>query len=117
MQTKDFAAKVKAAGPADGLDDGQFKAVVSVFGNEDSVGDVVMPGAFKEDLARWESFGDPIRVICSHDWAAPFWDIGSAIMTEQSDTALQCTADHVTSTTEPPCATCSIPMKPTLDSR
>src|SRR5690625_4273272 len=52
MQTKDFATKVKAAGPDAGLKEGQVRAVVSAFGNEDSVGDVVIPGAFEEEIGR-----------------------------------------------------------------
>ena len=91
MQTKDFNAKVKAAGPGDGLDDGQFTAVVSVFGNEDSVGDVVMPGAFKDDLERWEAKGDPLPVIWSHDWADPFSHIGSVVKAEETEAGLQVT--------------------------
>lgn len=77
MRTKDFAAKVKAAGPADGLTEGQFTALVSVFGNEDSVGDVVRPGAFTETLAVWGEKGDPIPVIWSHNWGDPFAHIGT----------------------------------------
>lgn len=52
MKTKMFDAKVKAVGPDGGLEEGQFEAIVSVFGNEDSFGDVVLPGAFKNDLQR-----------------------------------------------------------------
>jgi HK97 family phage prohead protease len=74
--TKDAPARVKAAGEADGLGAGEFTALVSVFGNEDSVGDVVMPGAFADDLDRWRQKGDPIPVIWSHDWGDPFSHIG-----------------------------------------
>jgi HK97 family phage prohead protease len=74
--TKDAPARVKAAGESDGLGAGEFTALVSVFGNEDSVGDVVMPGAFAEDLDRWRQKGDPIPVIWSHDWGDPFSHIG-----------------------------------------
>ncbi|KOT31410.1 primosomal replication protein N [Streptomyces rimosus subsp. rimosus] len=77
MRTKDFAAKVKAAGPVDGLAEGQFTALVSVFGNEDSMGDVVRPGAFTETLAAWNEKGDPIPVIWSHAWGDPFAHIGT----------------------------------------
>ncbi|MFC5144286.1 HK97 family phage prohead protease [Streptomyces aureoversilis] len=76
MLTKDAPARVKAAGEGDGLGAGEFTAIVSVFGNEDSVGDVVMPGAFADDLARWKASGDPIPVIWSHDWSDPFSHIG-----------------------------------------
>lgn len=79
MRTKDFTARVKAAGVADGLAEGQFVAIVSVFGNEDSVGDVVRPGAFTETLAEWGEKGDPIPVIWSHDWSDPFSHIGTVV--------------------------------------
>lgn len=79
MRTKDFAARVKAAGVADGLAEGQFVAIVSVFGNEDSVGDVVRPGAFTDTLAEWGAKGDPIPVIWSHDWADPFSHVGVVV--------------------------------------
>ncbi|WP_432027454.1 HK97 family phage prohead protease [Streptomyces sp. 1222.5] len=84
MLTKDAPARVKAAGESDGLGAGEFTAIVSVFGNEDSVGDVVMPGAFTEDLDRWKSTGDPIPVIWSHDWGDPFSHIGE--VTEAKET-------------------------------
>ena len=79
MRTKDFTARVKAAGVADGLAEGQFVALVSVFGNEDSMGDVVRAGAFTETLAEWGAKGDPIPVIWAHKWGDPFAHIGTVI--------------------------------------
>ncbi|MBP5922174.1 HK97 family phage prohead protease [Streptomyces sp. LBUM 1483] len=79
MRTKEFAAKVKAVGVADGLQDGQFLAVVSVFGTEDSIGDVVRPGAFTQTLAEWAAKGDQVPVIWSHQWADPFAHIGRVL--------------------------------------
>ncbi len=79
MRTKDFAARVKAAGPDDGLAPGQFTALVSVFDNEDSVGDVVRAGAFTETLAAWAAKGDSIPVIWSHAWGDPFAHIGHVV--------------------------------------
>lgn len=52
----------------DGAPPGTFEAVVSVFGNVDLAGEVVVAGAFKASLARWASSGDPIPVIFSHQW-------------------------------------------------
>ena len=89
MLTKDFAAKVKAAGPGDGLEEGQFKAIVSVFGNVDVVGDVVMPGAFENDLKRWEDSGDSMPVIWSHDWSDPFSHIGEVLKAEEVEAGLR----------------------------
>ena len=79
MHIKEFRSEVKAAGAADGLSDGQVRALVSVFNNIDSVGDVVMPGAFVEDLGKWAAKGDPIPAIWSHDWRDPFSHIGTVL--------------------------------------
>jgi hypothetical protein len=68
---------IKAAGQ-DGSDlkPGQFSAIVSVFGNVDSYGDVMLPGAFNDTLAAYQKTGDPIPVIWSHDWQDPDSHIG-----------------------------------------
>ncbi len=68
-------ASFKALPDEDGQT-GRFEALVSVFGNVDLQGDVVMPGAFEKSLAKWQEAGDPIPVIWSHDWADPFAHIG-----------------------------------------
>lgn len=73
MKFKSCAA-FKAA--PDSGDSGVFEAIVSVFGNVDSVGDVVMPGAFTESLAAWEKSGDPIPVLWSHRMDDPRFSIG-----------------------------------------
>jgi HK97 family phage prohead protease len=91
MHTKEFRAAVKAAGEADGLTDGQFTALVSVFGNVDSMGDVVKAGAFAEDLGRWEKSGDPIPVVWSHDWSNPFSHIGYVVKAEETGAGLKVT--------------------------
>lgn len=57
---------------------GHFTALASVFGNVDSQGDRMMPGAFKRTLARWRKSGDPIPVILSHQWSDPMALIGKA---------------------------------------
>jgi len=89
MDTKDFKAVVKAAGPADGLAEGEFEAIVSVFGNVDSVGDSVVKGAFADDLKAWEESGDPVPVIWSHDWADPFSHVGAVKSAEEIDQGLK----------------------------
>lgn len=82
--TKDFGARVKAAGDADGLAEGEFTALVSVFGNVDSVGDVVVPGAFADSLAEWAAKGDPVPVIWAHDWSDPYSHIGHVTKAEET---------------------------------
>lgn len=76
MHTKSFAAHVKADQASDS---GEFEAIVSVFGNVDSYGDVVEPGAFAESLAEWKASGNPIPVIWSHQWGDPDSHIGEVI--------------------------------------
>lgn len=88
MKIKNAAAKVKAVGDTDGLAEGQFEAIVSVFGNKDSVGDIVLPGAFTDTLAAWAAKGDPIPVIWSHDWRDPFSHLGSVIRAEEREEGL-----------------------------
>ncbi|MCY9786837.1 HK97 family phage prohead protease [Nocardiopsis sp. EMB25] len=92
MHTKSFPARVKAVGADQGLEDGQVRALVSVFGNEDSYGDVVVPGAFAEDLDRWKSSGDPIPFIWSHDWGDPFSHVGHVLDAEETAEGLVVTA-------------------------
>lgn len=88
MQTKSVPALVKTTGD-DSLTEGQFTAIVSVFNTVDSVGDVVMPGAFKADLEAWGSKGTPLPVVWSHDWSDPFSHIGHVLEAKETDTGLQ----------------------------
>jgi hypothetical protein len=77
MEIKAFqAVDVKAISGDDA--DGTFEAVVAVFGNVDSFGDRVEPGAFKESLAK----GFP-PCVWSHVWNEP--PIGATL--EASETA------------------------------
>lgn len=85
-RTKSFSARVKSA-----AGDGEFTALVSVFGNVDSYGDVVVPGAFGKSLARWAERGDPIPVVWSHAWADPFSHIGSVSDARETAAGLEVT--------------------------
>lgn len=55
---------------------GQVEMIVSVFGNQDSYGDVINKGAFNRTLAEWDAKGDPIPVFYSHQLSDPFANIG-----------------------------------------
>jgi HK97 family phage prohead protease len=57
---------------------GEFTAIVSVFGNTDYQGDVVMPGSFKRSLEKLRANGEVIPVVWSHDWSDPFANVGFA---------------------------------------
>lgn len=84
MKTKNLSAQVKATGD----DTGEFEAIVAVFGNVDSGGDVIAKGAFAANLAEWETSGDPIPVVWSHDSNDPFSHIGSVVEASETDTGL-----------------------------
>jgi uncharacterized protein len=79
VKIKSVGCQIKAAGAADGLKAGEFQAIVSVFGNRDSYGDIMVPGAFIQTLAAWASSGDPIPVIWSHDWLDPMSHMGEVL--------------------------------------
>jgi HK97 family phage prohead protease len=88
MLHKSCPVKVKATGEADGLEEGQFEAIVSVFGNRDSYGDVVVPDAFKDTLAEWEASGNPIPVYYSHRMDDPDYNIGHVLEAKETDEGL-----------------------------
>ena len=75
MNTKSCVAKIKA-GPDAGLAEGEFIAYASVFGNKDSYGDVVQPGAFTDTLEAWKAKGSPIPLLWGHNTADPDFNLG-----------------------------------------
>ena len=87
----DQPVRIKA-GPADGLDEGQFSAYASVFGNVDSYGDVVVKGAFDADLKRWEASGNPIPLLYGHNMTDPEYIIGHVLSAVEDDRGLLVTA-------------------------
>lgn len=87
MLTKTCPVRVKA-GEQDGLPEGQFEALVSVFGNVDSYGDVVVPGAFADDLKSWAEAGDPIPVYWSHRMDDPDMNLGHVLEAKETDKGL-----------------------------
>lgn len=88
MLFKSCPVKVKAAGEVDGLEEGQFEAIVSVFGNKDSYGDIVQPGAFADTLKEWEASGNPIPVYYSHRMDDPDFNIGHVVEAKETDEGL-----------------------------
>lgn len=79
MERKSFpVTEMKAA--SDGK--GQFEALVAVFGNVDSVGDRILPGAFTRTL---KERGYP-AVVWSHQWSTP--PIGSVMDAKETDAGL-----------------------------
>lgn len=98
MQTKSLPAKLRVIGyKADGTPDGtstegtagQFEAIVSVFDNVDSYGDVIRKGAFTKSLEAWQASGDPIPIYYSHRLDDPDMNIGHVISATETDKGLQ----------------------------
>lgn len=71
MKTKDFALQVK-----DLSEDGTFEGYGSVFGNVDSYGEKVLPGAFVESLAQHKREGSNVLMLWQHNPDQPIgvWD-------------------------------------------
>lgn len=86
---KTYPAKIKATGTEGGLAEGQFRALVSVFGNKDAYGDVVVPGAFKDTLEEWSASGDSIPVYWSHQMHDPDFNIGYVVEAKETDEGLE----------------------------
>ncbi|MFC4624219.1 HK97 family phage prohead protease [Daeguia caeni] len=62
MKTKDFALQVK-----DLSEDGTFTGYGSVYGNVDSYGERVMPGAFARSLAKHKREGTNVLMLWQHN--------------------------------------------------
>lgn len=71
MKTKDFALEVK-----DLSEDGTFEGYGSIFGNVDSYGEKVVPGAFVESLAKHRREGTSVLMLWQHNPDEPIgvWD-------------------------------------------
>lgn len=91
MKLKDTPVQIKA-GPDDGLGEGQFTAYASVFGNVDSYGDVVMPGAFADDLNAWDESGNPIPLLFGHNMSDPDYNLGHVVTATEDEKGLLVTA-------------------------
>ncbi len=66
MKTKDFSLQVK-----DLADDGSFEGYGSIFGNVDSYGEKVLPGAFVESLERHKREETNVLMLWNHDSGEP----------------------------------------------
>jgi HK97 family phage prohead protease len=62
LKTKDFTLEVK-----DLSEDGTFEGYGSIFGNVDSYGEKVVPGAFVESLARHKREGTAVLMLWQHN--------------------------------------------------
>lgn len=89
MKTKTLLMDLKAS-PDTETSEGVFVGYASIFGNIDSYGDKVMPGAFAESL---KSFDGGVNIPCywSHDMGDPMKCIGWTIAAEEDDRGLKVT--------------------------
>lgn len=76
MKLKSAPVRLKADGPSD---TGEFEAIVSVFNNVDSWGDVVRPGAFIDTIAEWKASTSTLPVLWSHRMDDPNFNIGEVL--------------------------------------
>ena len=86
--TLDLKIKASAVLDAAGQDQGIVTAYVSVFGNKDSYGDVVVPGAFAGDVAAFEAGEKLIPVIWSHQRQDPMAFVGDVTALKEDETGL-----------------------------
>lgn len=66
---------------------GTFTALVSVFGNKDRQGDIVMPGSFKKTLAAWAKKGH-IPAVWSHQFHNPDMFLGKYFDQDETEQGL-----------------------------
>lgn len=86
MLHKTFTAKAEATANA-----GEFTALVSAFGNEDSQGDVIQKGAFSKSLGEWAAKGRPIPVVWAHQFHDPENFLGQYTAAKETDAGLELT--------------------------
>lgn len=80
--------KVKA-GADDGLGEGEFIAYASIFGNVDSAGDVVQPGAFAKSIEAWAKSGNTLPILYGHDAKNPHMNVGGVVTMVEDDRGLK----------------------------
>ncbi|MDG6079760.1 HK97 family phage prohead protease [Erythrobacter litoralis] len=83
LKVRDFALSIKAS---DVSDDGSFSGYGSVFGVEDSYGEIVAPGAFVESLADLKAKNRTVPVLWQHRSSEP---IGIYDMLEEDERGLK----------------------------
>lgn len=90
MNTKSLLLDIKAAPDEseDSSGQGQFTGYASVFGNVDSYGDVVQPGAFTDSLDAFGEGGAGIPCYWSHDMSDPMKCIGETTSAVEDEKGL-----------------------------
>lgn len=84
MQRKSFEAQY------DEVDGGEIVAYASTFyGEPDSYGDVVVPGAFAKTINEWEQSGHPIPLLFGHRTDDPRMNIGAVLEATEDEHGLR----------------------------
>lgn len=85
MKTKHFELRVKAAEE----EEGRISGYASVFGNEDSYGDVVVKGAFSSFLQKISLSRKVVPVFYGHNMEDPRANIGRVLTLAEDDYGLK----------------------------
>lgn len=94
MKTKNLPIKVKAAGEADGLAEGQIEAYASVFNNRDSYGDVMRKGSFEASLKEWDAAENrTLPLLWGHNLSDPNMNLGGVFDAKEDDHGLRIKAE------------------------
>lgn len=85
MDMEGFAKSFVAKATANQLDatDREFTAIVSAFNIVDSEGDVILPGAFRDEIARLKESGQPLPAIFDHQHNNPDAYFGDILEMEE----------------------------------
>lgn len=87
-QFKTKAFNVKAASEEDAVA-GIFEGYAAVFGNKDSYGDIILPGAFADSLATYGKDGAGVPCYWSHQVSDPMKNIGVTLSAIEDDHGLR----------------------------
>lgn len=93
------AAHYQVKADAQSAPGGVVEALVSVFGNEDLVGDRVLRGAFQKSLDAYAQSGRSIPFVWAHSWDDPNAYIGKVVKAVETDAGLLVQAQLFNTTT------------------
>lgn len=89
LERKAFSGTLEVKSASESGDQGIVVFMASVFGNKDSDGDIVVPGAFSQSIKSWSQKGRTPPVLFQHDWDRP---IGKVTELEETKDGLKVTA-------------------------
>ena len=87
VRTKNITVNIKAPDDTQ-QEEGVFTGYASVFGNKDSYGDVVVKGAFADDLQTYGENGSGIPCYWAHQMSNPMMNLGQTLIAKEDDHGL-----------------------------